>query len=365
MLKTYKLLILLSFAIGIGSLSGCNWLNSEDGEDFEEDTTVDAMEAVQLTLAASKYAQWLPWYLAASESLYQQNSDENLQVQFEEGHYEGTINRFISGEVQALVINNIDAIAKFSSEGIDVDVILIGSYSTGSDAVLIPQDQEPDIAGKTVALKQESVGHYLLDRYLLKNQLSFGDVNIVDTPDSALKEVFGTAGIAAVATSNPILEELVLEKKAQPLFSSASIPQEIMHLLVVRRKVLEEHPDFGRALLATWFTIMDRLQGSRRASTLDSMAEIMGMERTRFDTEMAGIQLTDTRNKALSSIRERRRMKKTMRHIRFFMERHSLTGNLDESTWVSYPGRAKALIHFNAKPLQDYIAPAETEEETF
>lgn len=363
-----RVLLLVLF---MGLLSGCNWLggsSSEEDTDFEEDTedtsvntdTVPDVELSQFRFAASKYVQWMPWYLAASENIYQSNSDTSVEVVFEEGSYEGTINRFMSNEVQAVAINNIDAIANFVGRGIDVDVILISSYSKGSDAVLAPPTaNSSQISGETAALKRDSVSHYLFERYLLKNQIGFNEVNILDTADNAIKEVFLSGEVQAIATSSPVVNDLLDSGQANLLFSSASIPREIMHLLVVRRDTLDTYPNFGRALLATWFTVVERLQGNRRASTLDSMAGLMDMDRERFDKELSGILLTDTRNKALSSIRDRRRMKKTMRHIRFFMERHNLAGNSDESNWVSYPGRSRALMHFTAKALQDYIAPVE------
>jgi len=328
-----------------------------------EGKVTDSADIPQLTLVVAKYLPWLPWFVAAQENIFQQYNEEyQVNISFEENSYEGAINKFLSREAHAVMITNIDAISKVVSQGVESDVILISSYSRGNDALLIPANSDGNIQGKKIALTEFSTSHYLLDRYLLRNQIDFGEVSIENTAEAGLFEVLDKPDIAGVSTWNPVVNRLVKEKNAKVLFSSQEIPKEIVYLLLVNRETLEQHPNFARALLATWFTVMERLQGNRRGTTLDALAAIENVERTEFEPLFNNILLIDTPTRALSIIRDRS-MRKVMRHIRFFMKRHSLADETDVGNWVSYPGRSPALLHFNAKPLQDFVAPPEITEE--
>jgi NitT/TauT family transport system substrate-binding protein len=375
MLHSYKqtLLRLFSLFFLIFSLSACGWLDSGDGGDegdfTDEEVTFDeegggdgTLTGPSLTLVAAKYVPWIPWFLAKQENLFQQYSEEyRVNIQFEETSYDGGINRFIGNEVDAIAITNIDVLAQIISKDIEADVILVSSYSTGNDALLIPENSDGLVLDKSIAVKEFSTGHYLLDRYLLRNQLDFERVEIANTNEQDLLEVFDGGDVAGISSWNPLVNELIQNRHARPLFSSQEIPKEIMHLLVVRRSAIEKSPELGRALLATWFNVMETMRGNRRGATLDAMAEISGVDRDNFDLQLTGVNLTDTATKGLSSIRDRRTMSKTMRHVRFFIKRNEIADDADFGSWVSYPGRTPALLHFNAKPLQDFVAPATDE----
>jgi hypothetical protein len=140
----------------------------------------------------------------------------------------------------------------------------------------------------------------------------------------------------------------------------AAAPEEkkIMHIVFLDngRSALVGDPDFAQVLLATWFSIMERLQGNKKGPTLDAMARLANLTREEYDQQLATTPLNDTSTKALSAIRDRR-IRKTMRHIRYFIERHELTGNEVFTGWVSYPGRTAALLHFNGQPLQEFVIP--------
>ncbi len=370
MLSRFLLLCFLTF-----SLSACGFLEGGDDEgDFEdEDVTFEEesdgedgeFSGAGLTLVAAKYVPWIPWFLAKQEGIFEQYNDEyKVNIQFEESSYDGAINRFIGNEVDAIAITNIDMLAQIVSKDIEADVILVSSYSTGNDALLVPEDSDGKIFDKSIAVKEFSTGHYLLDRYLLRNQIEFDRVEIANTNEQDLLEVFDAGDVSGISTWNPLLNELIQNRNARPLFSSQEIPKEIMHMLVVRRSAIEGSAEIGRALLATWFNIMETMRGNRRGATLDAMAELSGVDRENFDLQLSGVNLTDTATKGLSTIRDRRTMSKTMRHVRFFIKRNEVADDADFGSWVSYPGRTPALLHFNAKPLQDFVAPS-TEEIEF
>ncbi len=303
------------------------------------------------------YAQWMPWFLANEEGTYQQFAQEyKVDIKFVTDSYQDTIKKYLDGEVDAVAVSNIDAIAQLVKHDIESDVIMITGYSNGSDAVLLPADASSDIHGKSLAAVQFSSRHYLLDRYLMRNQIGFDEVNLASVSETDMPSAFGNGQVYGVAAGNPNVDKLVREQKAKVLFDSREIPKEISDLIVVRRETLQDHPGFAKALLATWFSVMERLQGNRRGPTLDKMAGLANLSREDYDRQLTMVTLNDTPTKALSAIRDRA-MRKSMRYIRYFIERHNLTGSEAFTGWVSYPGRTPALLHYNAQPLQNFVAP--------
>jgi len=344
----------------LGGDSAKNEDETTESEDMSSNTSSDSSA---LIFAAAKQLPYVPWFLAHQENLFSDYGGvHGVNIEFQPGDYKDIIQMFIDGGAQAIALTNIDAVINFIPENIEADIILVSSYSNGNDLVIVPNEDNVDLKGKSIALMQYSVSHYLLDRYLLKQQINFDDVEKIDTPEIDIVNAFGKSNIYGVATWNPMAQTINKEMGGKILFTSRSIPKEISHLLVVRRETLEAQPGFGNALLAIWINIMERMQGNQRGNTLDMMAGILNVERDKFEEELDSIIFTDTQIKALSTIRDRS-MRKTMRHIRYFMKRNQLTNDdIMISNMVSYPGRSPALLHYNAKSLQSFAAGAGPED---
>jgi NitT/TauT family transport system substrate-binding protein len=343
-------------------LTGCD-LNTWIEEYWPQES--EDKQVVKLTLAVAPHIAWMPWFLANEEGTFHDYvATHHVDVQFITDTYQNAIDKFIEGEIQAIAITNIDAIAQLVRGNVEADVILIASYSYGNEAILLPADADPNILkirGKTFALAQFSSRHYLLDRFLVRNQIPFGEVKVLDTPEADIPDFLLGGKVYGVVTSNPYLDKLTGESRAKVLFDSRQIPNEIVDLIVVHRDTLLDYPAFAQVLLGSWFSVMEKLQGNRKGSTLDAMARLAGVSREDFERQIAAILLNDTPTKALSAIRDRR-MRKTMRHVRYFIERHQLANEEPFTNWVSYPGRTQALLHFNGQPLQDFVAPPKVED---
>jgi NitT/TauT family transport system substrate-binding protein len=320
-----------------------------------------------LKFGISPRAAWMPWFFKVEESKAENNpegilhyTDYKVNIQIVKDSYAGTIESFINKEIDAVVITNIDAIAQLVRQDIEADVIMVVAYSNGNDAILVPLKSDLDLREKTLALTKFSTRHYLLERYLMREQINPDEVNIVDASEEEIPGFFenGTnnSEVQGVVTSNPNIDKIVKKQQAKILFDSYAVSQEIVDFVVIHREVLQDYPGFAQAILSAWFSVMETLQGSRRGSTVATMAQLSGVSREQFDAQMESVTLNDTPFKALSAMRDRS-IKKTMRYIRYFMERHQLTGDEPFSNWISYPGRTPAVLHLNAKPLQEFVAP--------
>jgi NitT/TauT family transport system substrate-binding protein len=99
---------------------------------------------------------------------------------------------------------------------------------------------------------------------------------------------------------------------------------------------------------------MNRLQGNKKGTTLDALASLAHLSREAYEQQLITTPLNDRAIKALMSIRNNN-IRKSMRHLRYFVERHKLTNNKPFIKWISYPGRTPALLHFSGKHLQKFV----------
>ena len=302
----------------------------------------------------------MPWYLGHEENIFQQNATKyDVRFEFISDNYQETIDLFISEDVQAVAITNIDAIAQLVQRDIEADVILIMNQSAGNDAILLPASIETNVhslRGKTFGLVKYSSSHYLLERYLIRHQIPFKEVRILDTAPVNIANVFKNKQVYGVVTQNPYLSQLTDTGTAKILFNSRQIPKEIFDIIIIQRDTLQDYPAFAQVILATWFSVMERLQGNKRGQTLEALANLADLTREQYEGQLATTRLNDTSTKSLAAIRDRR-IKKSMRHLRYFIERHKLSGEESFTSWVSYPGRTPAIIHFNGQPLQEFVVP--------
>ena len=189
------------------SVASCGWIEAWWSGSSSEDESSD--DSAELTFMAAKSLPTLPWFFAEKEELFKSYGEENgVSISFKESDYESLINKFISHEVDAIIATNIDVISKIAAKEITSDVILITGYSSGNEAILIPANSAADIRNKKIALPEFSVNHYLLDRYLLRNQIDFTQVTVENTKDNALQDAVGKEGIFGVSASNPLVSQL-------------------------------------------------------------------------------------------------------------------------------------------------------------
>ncbi len=333
-------------------LSACNFFSFGDGVTGENQT--NPIAPLSLAVAPDEVA-WMPWYFAEEKGLFN-SSQIPYDLKLISDTYQATIEKFISKEVDAVAISNIDAVAQIVRQNIKADVILITNTHYGNDAILLHEGADQNLRGKKLSLVQDSARHYLLDRYLGRHQIPYDTVKIINTAEVDIPNKMINKEVYGVVTKNPNLYNLIHSSSVKEVFDSSNIPNEIFDLIIVHRETLVDHPEFADVLLKAWFSVMKKLQGNRKGLVLDELATLAQMSRQDYDEQLRSSPLNDTPMKAMQAIRNRRILRKSMRILRYFVERHALNGNKPFNSWVSYPGRTPALLHFNDKPLRRLIS---------
>jgi len=148
----------------------------------------------------------------------------------------------------------LDETLQLLADGVDVQIVLVMDTSDGGDVILANPDIQSisDLKGRPVAVESSAVGAYVLQRALELNGLTLNDIDVISTHAMEQQQAFKNGEVVAAVTFDPYRTELTQAGK-RPIFTSKSIPNEIIDVLVVRTDVVQNNPKVIRQLVKGWF----------------------------------------------------------------------------------------------------------------
>lgn len=168
--------------------------------------------------------------------------------------------------IHALAMDNLEAAALTLDEaltvidlGIDIQIILILDTSNGADALVSKPNINAlsELAGKTLAVERSAVGAFMLDQALSSVNISTNDINVVNCAFDQHSVCFES--VDAIVTFEPTVSYLV-ERGANILFDSAQIPNTVIDVIAVKRKVVEHQPDTILSLIEGYYHAREFMQ---------------------------------------------------------------------------------------------------------
>jgi NitT/TauT family transport system substrate-binding protein len=257
---------------------------------------VQAQPRTDFRVAWSIYVGWMPWGYAADSGIVQRWADRyGLSIEVTQfNDYIESINQYTVGAFDAVTITNMDALSIPAAGGVDTTALIIGDFSAGNDVVFLKDATElADIRGRSVNLVEFSVSHYLLARALDSVGLSERDVRVVNTADPDMIAAFQTPEVTALVTWNPMVSEIAALPEAVPVFDSGMIPGEIIDMLVVNTAVLQDNPDFAKALAGIWYETVALMTSDtpEGAAARAAMGAASGTDQAGFEGQLAATRL--------------------------------------------------------------------------
>ncbi|HEV3104739.1 MAG TPA: putative urea ABC transporter substrate-binding protein [Trinickia sp.] len=277
------------------------------------------------------YAGWMPWGEAKTQGIVSKWAKKygiNVDV-VQLNDYVESINQYTAGKFDGCAMTNMDALTIPASGGVDSTALIISDYSNGNDGVLIKGGGKKlaDLKGQPINLVQFSVSHYLLARALESASLSERDIKVVNTSDADISGAFATPVVKEAVTWNPMLADLKAKPGVTEVFDSSKIPGEIMDMMVVNTKTLQENPALGKALTGAWFEMVALMKADNAAGTaaLTSMAKASGTDLAGFKGQLSTTALFATPKSALDFATSAG-LPKTMARVAKFSFDHGLLG---------------------------------------
>jgi NitT/TauT family transport system substrate-binding protein len=277
------------------------------------------------------YAGWMPWGEAKTQGIVSKWAKKygiNVDV-VQLNDYVESINQYTAGKFDGCAMTNMDALTIPASGGVDSTALIVSDYSNGNDGVLIKGKGKKltDLKGQQINLVQFSVSHYLLARALESAHMSERDLKVVNTSDADISAAFATPTVQQAVTWNPMLADLKAQPNVTEVFDSSKVPGEIMDMMVVNTKTLQENPALGKALTGAWFEMAALMHANNAASTaaLTSMAKASGTDLAGFKGQLATTALFYTPKAALDFATSAS-LPQTMTRVAKFSFDHGLLG---------------------------------------
>ena len=278
------------------------------------------------SLCWSIYVGWMPWEYGDTSGIIDKWAEKyGIEIDVVQiNDYVESINQYTAGQFDACSMTNMDALTIPAAGGVDSTALIVGDFSNGNDAIILKDAATlADIEGQQVNLVELSVSHYLLARGLDSVGLSERDVKVVNTSDADLVAAYTTRGVTAVTTWNPLVNEILKMPGASKVFDSSEIPGEIIDTLMVKTDVLEEYPEFGKALVGAWYEIMAAMETSSEVRA--HMGEASGTDQAGYEAQLSSTQMFYSPADAVAFVNSEQ-LKQTMEYVANFSFEHGLLG---------------------------------------
>ena len=293
------------------------------------------------TVGWSVYVGWDPYYYMAKSGILRKWADKyGINIKVQRFDYAPSLDAFVSKNIDACVMTNMEALDMPAAAGIDTTAIIVGDYSNGNDAVLARHDVSlAQVPGKEVMLVEKTVSQYLFERAMAMNGL--GDqlkkVRYLNTSDSDIAAAFITdSSKEVVVTWKPLVSQIARTKGVKTLFNSSQIPGEILDLLVVRTDILKR-PDgsgqkFAKAVTGAWYELMHQMSaaGPETDKVLASVAEASQDSLPSYKEQLSTTHMFFTPLEA-QQMAVSANLRKTMDLVRTFCFTHGLLGEKTKS----------------------------------
>jgi NitT/TauT family transport system substrate-binding protein len=171
-----------------------------------------------------------------------------------------------SGKIDGGVFSLTDSMAMIANNPDSIRIVMAADISTGADAIVaIPEIETiDDLKGERVAANLGSQTEFFIRYALDVNQVSTGDVNLIDMDPEAVPAALGNL-VSAGHTWDPYLSEAVSAGN-HVLFSTSDAPGVLADVLVFRKPIVDSRPEDVHAYLEAWFEALEYWQNNPEES---------------------------------------------------------------------------------------------------
>lgn len=230
----------------------------------------------EVKVGVSDWPGWVAWYVAEKNGYFKKHGAKVKLVWF--ANYTDSISALSAGQLDANCQTWSDTMAPLS-KGVPVKAILVNDNSDGNDALMVKPTIKSfaELKGKTIALEQYSISHFVLATALAKNGLSFDDVKIVNLSAGDAAAAFLSGRVDATVVWNPWVNNIHASGKGTALFTSKDMPGLIPDLLVARDKTIQTQRAELVGMIKAWQDAQ-RFIREQPDQAVAIMAKVVGMK---------------------------------------------------------------------------------------
>lgn len=242
----------------------------------------------EVKVGVSDWPGWVAWYIAEQKGYFAAHGAKVKLVWF--ANYSDSISALSTGQLDANSQTWSDTMTPLAKK-VKLKTILVNDNSAGNDALMVgPKIKSfADLKGKSIALEQFSISHFVLANALSRNGLSIKDVKIVNLTAGDAAAAFMSGRVDAAVVWNPWVSRIETSGKGRSLFTSKDMPGLVPDLLVAHDKAIADKAKRAElvGMIKAWFDTEEFIR-SHRAEALQIMAKVVSMKPDEYQVFLPG-----------------------------------------------------------------------------
>lgn len=245
----------------------------------------------EVKVGVSDWPGWVAWYVAEQKGYFKKYGADVKLVWF--ANYTDSISALSSGQLDANSQTWSDTLGPLA-KGLPLKAVLVNDNSAGNDALMVgPKIKSfADLKGKTVALEQYSVSHFVLATALAKNGMKPADVKVVNLSAGDAAAAFLAGRVDAAVVWNPWVNTIQQSGKGKALFTSKDMPGLIPDLLVAQDKAIATKRKDLVGMIRAWFDT-EKFIREQPDEAAKIMAKVVSMQPGEYKVFLPGTKFFD------------------------------------------------------------------------
>ncbi|QOT81972.1 ABC transporter substrate-binding protein [Cupriavidus basilensis] len=245
----------------------------------------------EIKVGVSDWPGWVAWYVAEQKGFFKKHGADVKLVWF--ANYTDSIAALSSGQLDANSQTWSDTLGPLA-KGLPLKAVLVNDNSSGNDALVVSGKIKSfaDLKGKTVALEQYSISHFVLVTALARNGLKPSDVKITNLSAGDAAAAFMTGRVDAAVVWNPWIDQITRSGKGRALFTSKDMPGLIPDLLVAQEKAIRAKRRDLVGMIRAWFDT-EKFIREQPAEAARIMAKVVSMKPDEYSVFLPGTKFFD------------------------------------------------------------------------
>ena len=192
-------------------------------------------------------------------------------------NYTDSLKALAAGDIDANSQTLNDTLASVGA-GSKQTIVLVNDNSTGNDKIIARDGITgvADLKGRTVAVEQGTVDHYLILLALRQSGLAEKDIHLRPMPTDAAAAAFAAGQVDAVGAFAPFTTTALQRPGSRAIATSAEFPGAIPDHLVVNSTLVQARPNDVQALVNAWFVATGWIR-AHRTDAISIMAKRAGV----------------------------------------------------------------------------------------
>ncbi len=242
----------------------------------------------EIKVGLSDWPGWVAWYIADQKGFFKKHGANVKLVWF--ANYTDSIAALSAGQLDANSQTWSDTMTPLA-KGVPVKAILVNDNSAGNDALMVNGKIKSfaDLKGKSVALEQFSISHFVLINALVKNGMSAKDVKIVNLSAGDAAAAFMSGKVDAAVVWNPWVSRIEASGRGRALFTSKDMPGLVPDLLVAHSKALADKGKRAElvGMIQAWADTEQFIR-SNQTEALQIMSKVVSMKPADYKVFLPG-----------------------------------------------------------------------------